>query len=109
MSQSTQRLRPAKDCDRRPPNGSDPIRRPRSDRSSHFHRRDDGHARTEQNIGRLVEHDLHWDALHDLDIIASGILRWQKAEGGTAAGLHAIEVAFEGLARVGIDRDVDWL
>src|SRR5438067_6802584 len=109
MSQSTQQLRPAKDCDRQRPSGSDPSWRPRPDRSSHFHRRDDGHARTEQNIGRLVEYDLHRDALHDLDVIASGVLRWQKAESGTAARLHAIEVAFEGLARKGIDRDVDWL
>src|SRR6266576_1698499 len=109
MSQSTQRLRPAKDCDRRRPSGSDPIWRPRSDRSSHFHRWDDGHARTEENIGRLVEHDLHRDALHDLDVIASGILRWQKAESGTAAGLHAVEVTFESLAGKSIDRDVDRL
>ena len=53
----------------------------------------------EQNVGRLVEHDLDRHALHDLDVIAGGVFRRQQAEGGAAAGLDTVDMAFEGAVR----------
>ncbi len=70
-------------------------------------RRHHRHAGAEQYVGRLVEHDLHRHALHDLDEIAGGVLRRQQAEGGAAAGLDAVDLAFEYAMWIGVDAVID--
>ena len=72
---------------------SHPSRRARCRRSSHLHGRHDRHARAELDVRRPVEHDLDRHALHDLHVIAGGVLRRQQAEGRAAAGLDAVDVA----------------
>ena len=57
----------------------------------------------------LIEHDLDWDALNDLDKIAGGVLRRQQAESGPTAGLDAIDMATENAPRIGVNIDVDRL
>ena len=56
-------------------------------------------------VGRLVDHDLHRDALHDLDVVAGGVLRRQQAEARPGAGLDAVHVPFEQLVGVGVHPD----
>ena len=67
-------------------------------------RRLDRHARAKRHIGGAhVEHDLHRHALHDLDVVAGGVLRRQQREGGAGARLHARDMAFERVVRIGVD------
>src|SRR5690348_11620341 len=47
------------------------------------HDRHAGPERMIRVVGR-VEDDLHGNALHDLDVVAGGIFRWQQREGGAA-------------------------
>ena len=65
------------------------------------------HARAEHItvVGRVVEDDLHRDALDDLHVIAGGVLRREQAERGAGAGLEAVDVPFEILVGVGVDLD----
>ena len=51
-----------------------------------------------------VEHDLHRDALHDLHVVAGGVLRRQQAEARAGRGGDAVDLAGE-LAAVGVDVD----
>src|SRR3982074_3403622 len=62
-----------------------------------------------RNVGRIIEDDLHGDALHHLHVIAGGILRRQQTEGRTAASLNAIDMACKDPARIGVDADIDRL
>src|SRR5262245_14790332 len=57
--------------------------------SNHFGPRHDRHARSDRQVGGpLIDHDLHRNALHDLDEIAGCVFRRQQAEGGAGARLH---------------------
>src|SRR6185295_10265981 len=91
----------------RPPTSGSAIAEPAAARSFGSDRRHDRHAWPKQHVGRLVEHDLHRHALHDLDKIAGGVFRGQQAEGGAAASLNAVDMAFEYAMRVGVDADVN--
>ena len=71
--------------------------------------RHDRHAGPEQHVGRPIEHDLDRHALDDLDVIAGRVLRRQQAERGAAAGLDAVDMAFELAAGIGVDGDLDWI
>src|SRR5438477_243539 len=75
--------------------------------SSDFDFRHHGHAWPQHVIviWRLINHDLDRYALHDLDIIARGVFRWQQTERRTRARLNAVHVSPEDLVRVGIHAD----
>ena len=53
-----------------------------------------------------IEHDLHRNPLHDLHVIAGGILGRQQAETGAAGAGNAIDLALVAFS-VGIDFDRD--
>src|SRR6185295_19586060 len=60
-------------------------------------RRTDRHAGTQLVLGILtrLEHDLHGHALHDLDVVARGVLWWKEAELGAGRGGKAVDVPVE--------------
>jgi hypothetical protein len=49
--------------------------------------------------------DLDRHALDDLDVIAGGILRRQRREGGAGSGLNAVDMAADREFRIGVDRE----
>src|SRR5579862_3769803 len=60
--------------------------------SAHRHPRFDGHARTERAaFGHRVEQDLHRNSLHDLHVVASGVLRRQQGEGLACTALDRVD------------------
>src|SRR5262245_25956973 len=77
--------------------------------SAHLHARHHRHSGAQIGVGRLVEHDLHGYALHDLDIVPGRVFRRKQAEGRAAAGLDTLNVAFKYAAWIGIDGDLDLL
>ena len=56
-------------------------------------------------LRHAVEHDLHRHALHDLHVIAGGVLRRQDAEGLARAALDGIDMAVHVSAGAGVDVD----
>src|SRR3954453_6591446 len=55
----------------------------------------------------LVEIDANRHALHHLDEIAAGVLRWQNRELRAGAGRERADLALEEMARKGIDLERD--
>src|SRR5205085_1812666 len=70
----------------------------------HRHAWADGHI-----IWKAVEHELHRHALHHLDVVARRVLSGQQTEGCTGAWLDAVDMALEGPAGIGVDRQLDVL
>ena len=69
-------------------------------------RGDDRHPRSQAillDLLEIVEDDLHGHALHDLHVVARGVLRRQEAEAGAAAALEAIDVGRKLDAGVRVD------
>src|ERR1700685_2471946 len=61
------------------------------------------HAGTERAVPRrVVEHDLHRHALHDLDEVAAGVFRREDSERLAGAALDRIDVALDLLGGGGI-------
>jgi hypothetical protein len=57
----------------------------------------------------VIEDDLHWQALHDLDVVAGGVFGRQQAERRSAAGLDAVDPARKVAAAEGVNPDIDGL
>src|SRR5262252_5309558 len=69
-----------------------------------------GQARAQPAAERaLVEHDLHWHALHDLGEVAGGIVGRQQRELPPAGRGQALDMAADRQAREGVDLDGDGL
>src|SRR6185369_1316466 len=60
-------------------------------------------------IALVVDGNPHWDALHDLDIVAGGVFRGEEGEGGAGSGHDALHLAGEFHGRIGVDREFDLL
>src|SRR5262249_19811790 len=68
------------------------------------HGRDHRHARPERDVGRRIVHnDLDRHALHDLDVVAGGVLGRQQRERGAGSRLNAVDVTADGALRIGVD------
>src|ERR1700692_5038387 len=67
----------------------------------------DRHARSQFNVGTLVEGNLHRHALHHFHIIARGIFGRQQTERGSAARLNAVDLAGEAAAAERVNSDID--
>src|SRR5262249_49987001 len=52
-----------------------------------------------------VDDDFDWNALHDLDVIAGGILRRQEREGGARSRLDAGDMAADAAVRISVNRE----
>src|SRR5947207_1015432 len=60
-------------------------------------------------IRLLVENNLDGNALHDLDVVACRILRWQQTEARARSSLNAVHVSFENFIGIGINPDLNRL
>src|SRR5258708_37729757 len=71
------------------------------------HLRHNRHPRAQlTSLGRArLEHDLHRYTLHNFDVVAGGIFRWQQAEARSTGAGDGIDMPFVGLAS-SIDRDL---
>src|SRR6266446_3707373 len=71
------------------------------------HLRHDRHPRTQfmSLVLARLEHDLHRYALHNFDVVAGGVFRWQQAEARSTGAGDGIDMPFVGLAGR-IDRDL---
>src|SRR5581483_8746541 len=88
-----------------------PIARPTSLRpSAHPDARLDRHPRPERTVAwEILEHDFHGHALHHLDEIPGGVLRWQKRERLAGAALNRVDARIQVHGGAGIDVDRDAL
>ena len=73
--------------------------------------RGNGHARPQIAAQRIVriDRDLHRDALHDLGEVAGGVVGRQQREFLAAGRRDAVDMAFDGRPRIGVDHDADRL
>src|ERR1700722_18700126 len=71
--------------------------------------RGDGHAGPELAAERIVriDRDLHRDALHDLGEVSSGVVGRQQRKFLAAGRRDAVDMAFDGCPRIGVDYDAD--
>src|SRR5690606_15136491 len=68
------------------------------------------HARAQHRIVRgAVDADADRNALDDLDPVAAGVLRRKQRELRAGAGADGVERAGEGVAGIGVDRDLGLL
>src|ERR1700735_430991 len=67
----------------------------------------DGHARGQPRVRRYVDPgDLHGHPLNDLHEVARSVVGRKKGEARPGAGRGAVDLAFEGAPRVGVDLDL---
>src|SRR5580658_9759838 len=69
----------------------------------------DRHARSQFNVGTLIEGNLHRHTLHHFHIIARGVFGRQQTERGSAARLNAVDLAREAAAPERVYSDIDGL